>query len=1095
MYIGFKLLRWLGIFVLATLWVDTALASTLIPSYPEDTKVLINPNAESDYITLNKANASGISVNVFSDFSVSGKALRLLHGGLQDADYQPAKLIVIKSSRITIESTVELVGESANVLFIDTDSATTSNLSCIACAFKNFGRITLASATTQNDITNTISNLGKLSTFSGSTVSIDGLKTNGAHSIEIIAERVNTLGEIDTNIRGNLDVNGGYTVVPNGSKVIAVAGINLYLGTAALDYETLNVTSHTSTSPYNAEQVIDGSWKGAMINIIASSPIRLKQSASLSTDSDLLATSMHDGEFNALLEGIYLQTNRENYGNIRLDGAITTDNLIQIIAQGELNISGHLQSHRADVFAKGAIQLTNNAEIRANVTTIGSDWFSNMGSIRSSALNVETQKALYNHFGGELSGDVITLVSLDGTVINGSRTDKLYMPSDLPAVYLDPEFKGNDKYGVYQSVSSEAGAIQSNLSASITGNEINIKAIRFENINPYGITKSQSETWDQGITLQVGKSRRVSVLAESALKINASAYVLNSSAVIGLNQSGSLDINTPLLMNQRYRVEAMLAVYSKESFDLSGVTATASKTNVNEIETYLTAYSPPGVFYSFGELNFSDGIENNAEDADFINQFSFVEVLSDSNFHESQLHSIGLAMAARPLLGFDPVRCAVYGCSASSYVSLIESETLTSFGGNVYGISSDLTVQTVNQLEDASKQAIVDEFVAKRREEVAYEQTFINPTSVGGDVYQHHYLYKWEVVSNGVSELLVLTVNRCTKIEYYSGNISSTCVPYIEQYDLQAMLSEEAGGNLINGLPWTGDEVAAKAKVFIEGTSHSGSLDVPGYSTIYGTYVRSYVVNKVSDDREYILIDYSEKFQPNNASSLEEAESRTAGYYHNTGSVTLRIEELMGSVVPSIPSGLTLNYSLGNGQVTYNAAWNSINQSNITYHLSSGGSTTGTSYQTTRSISAGNTSFSIKVKACNTVTCSNWSSAVAVEFQVQPTPSELSNCISSFYTPFSYQFKMPFSNGYGNYCAVTTKNGVAYYVIAQQREAEDPGNNKYARCELVKYYNRDAIVSAILNETAFPAISFTEWSTTYHQDCNDFLSFSLTILQ
>lgn len=1094
MHIGIKLIRLFGVFGIVALLSTVATASTLVPADASSTKIMVNSNAEADYVTLAKANASGISVNVFNNFSVSGKNLRFIHGGMQDSDYQPAKLIIIKSPSINIAGSLELVGTTADVLFIDSDTSVTSTISCSNCSFYNFGRIALAAATSENTVANGMADVGKLSTFSGGTVSINGLKTSGAYSLEVIAERLSAQGEIDTHIRGNTDSNGGYTVSAQGSKLIAVAGINLYLGSSAVYYEELNLAENSSSTTYNAEQIIGGTWKAAMINLISNRPVKLASSAEFSTKSDMLATNMHEGEFNTLLEGVYLQTTNESFGDIVLDGNISTDNLVQVLAQGDLRINSELNAHRADLFSSTGVHISTSAKVVAQTATIGAEWFTNKGMVNATGLSIETHSTLYNHFGGRLAGDVVTLVSTNGTVINGSRTNKLYEPSDLLAVHLDPEFKGNDKYGVYQSVNNESGATQSNVSGLITANEINIKAKRFENINPYEIAKPESETWSSGVPLDVEKSRRVAVLAESALKLDASEYVLNSSAIIGLNQAGSFDVNTPLLMNQRYRVEALLAVYSKETFDLGGATTTASRSNVNEIETYLTAYSPPGVFYSYGSLSFSDGIEGNAESSHFINQFSFVEILSDAHFHESKLHSLGLTMAARQLLGYEPVRCAVYGCAAATYLSLIESETLTSFGGNVYGISSELTVQTVNQLEDATKRAIVEAFVEQRRIEVEFEQTYHNPTGVGGDVYQRHYLSKWEVVSSGISEYIVITVNRCTRIEYYTGNISSTCLPYTEQYDLQAMLNEQAGDNLINGLPWTDNEVAAKAKTYIEGMGYSGSLELAGYSSIYGTYIREYVIYKISDDREYIQIDYVEKFQPNNAASLEEAQSRAAAYYRKAGSVILRLEELMGSVVPDVPTDLNLTYSLTDGQVTYNLSWTPIDQSNITYHLLTGGSTTGTTHTISRSVSPGNTSFSIKVKACNSVTCGEWSNSATVEFQVRPSEADLANCRSTFYSRFNGQFKIPFVGGYGNYCGITTRDGTDYYVIAEQRLAEDPGNNIYARCERVKYFNRDAIETAILDETTLPSVSFTEGSSGYYVDCKDYVSFSLYAL-
>jgi len=1096
MRLSLKSVSLFGIFLSAVIGTASAVASTYSPTGSTNgLKVLAESTAEADYITLNKANSSGISVNTFSDFSVSGKPLKLLHGGMQDPNYQPAKLIVIKSQRISLANTIELVGETANILFIDSDTSTTSTLSCTGCRLENFGRITLAAASSQFNLSLSSSILGKLSTFSGGTVSINGMETAGAYSLEVIAERLNTAGEINTHIRGQVDANGGYTAASTGNSIIGVAGINLYVGTMALMYESLDVAPHGSSTFYQAEQALDGTLKAAMINIVSSRPLHVKSSATLSTQSDLLSTSMHAGEFNALLEGVYLQTSRPDAGEIRLDGKVVSDNLVQVLAQGDLEINNALSAYRADLFSASAIKIASSGKIAAETATVGANWLTNRGAITVNSLAVETIKTLYNHFGGKISGDGVSLVSLEGAVVNGSRTNKLHTPADLQGLHLDPEFNGDDKYGIYQLVKSESGSIQSTLSALITGNSVHIKAKRFENINPYHMVKSDNETWADGVVIDIQKARRVSVQAEGSLQILATDYVLNASAVIGLNQAGSIDINTPLLMNQRYRTEATLAVYSRISYDQSGGIPTSSKSNVNEIETYLTAYSPPGIFYTFGDLTFSDGVENNSAYADFINQFSFVEVLSDSHFHDSQLHSLGLAMAARETAGFEPVRCAAYGCSTENYVSLIESETLTSFGGNVYGLSSDLNVQTVNQLEDVSKQSLIDAFVQQRRDEVAYEKTFVNPTSVGGDVTTYHYLSKWEITNRNNSEYLVITVSRCNKIEYYAGNVSNTCLQSHEEYPVSNILNAEAGESLLNGLPWTGNEVRDKARDYVNGLSYSGSLSVTGHPSVSGTYVAEYVIYKITDDNEFIIIDYVQKFEPNNASSLNEAQGRTAGYYRVSKSVTVRLQDLMGSITPDVPSNINVNYTLSSGQANFTVSWNAVSGNNIEYTVSPGGSTSGTSLSTSRNTVSGDNSFSFRVKACNSVACSNWSSPKTVSFQLQPSASELASCTASFYRPFTNKYRMPFIGVNGNYCAITTVSGTTYLVIAEQRQQYYPdGRTTYGRCEYVRYFNRSSVVSAILNDTAFPSPSMTQGAGNY-QSCDQMLSFGLTELE
>lgn len=891
---GFKSLCTVLLFFIVLISSADVWASTFaIAGTGSSIKILKDADTDADYMEVNPANSSGISVNQFSDFIVSGKNLRLLHGGYQGANYNPAKLIVIAASRISIAAQVELIGQGADILFIDTNSSVSPVISCTSCGFANFGRVTLAAATSATAVSSGMSSLGKLTTFSGGSVQINSMNAAGIQSLELIAEKVTTAGEVNTHLRGDPDPNGGFKISPSGNKIIASAGINLYAGSTAVIYETLEVTNN-SGSAYSGVCELGGTLKAAMINVVATCPLKLNSGAVFSTLSDIIATTEYRGQLTGIQEGIYLQTNKAGAG-ITLEGKLLTDNVVQLVAVGGISLSQEIKAYSTSLFAKGGISINSSGLIASDIVGIGAEWFSNQGSIQSETLEVETAYTIYNHFGGKMRSRSIKLVSESGAVVNGSRTNKANMPVNLPPLALSSQLVETNKYGVYQQVSGETGTVKTNLSATIAANSIQIKAKRFENINPYGLVKPDNVSWESGVDLNVASSRRVYLLAETKLQIDAPEYVLNSSAIMGLNQTGSLDVNTRLLMNQRYRVEAQLGVLSRISYSSAGGVPSSNATNVAVIQTYLTAYSSPGILFSFGELMFSDGEQNNPVASEFVNQFSFLEVLADANFHETTFQSIGLMMATRAASGYQPIRCAAYGCSAATYKSLIEFETLTSFSGRVRGISSELIVKTVNQLDDASKQIVIDRFVEERKAAVTYTSTHINPTGVSGDVTNHHYVSKVEIAPNANGQdYLHITLSRCMKIEYYHGGTTNNCAINLESYSVANLLSLEAGNNLLNGLPWTANQVETKGRAYISAQSRSGSLAVSGVGSLSGQYVRQYTGFSISADNQYIVLNYVERFVPQ-SQSLSEAQGRAVGAYLVIGSVELLLSQLMGS--------------------------------------------------------------------------------------------------------------------------------------------------------------------------------------------------------
>lgn len=1058
-------------YILLSMVVPTR-ASTITPSSNNSQiKVLSSAETEADYVQLTPANSHGVSVNQFSSFTVSERPLKLMHGGMQTDVYSPPKLIIISAPKIILSDNIALIGETADIIFINTSSNIANDITCTSCGFENFGRVTLAAARPGSTIASTMSALGRISTFAGGAVNVTNLTAPGVQSLELIAEQVSTAGQINTHLRGDYDSEGNLGITPDGSQIIAGSGINIYTGTTSLIYETLEVVD-TSTAPYSGGCDIGGTLRAAMISVVANCPLQIINNAVLSTSSDALATSDREGKLLALQEGVYLQTGRTGL-DIAVQGRLETGNYLQVVSSGSLFIKGSVKAHLTALFAEHAVRLGVDGTVLADRIDVGSEWFSNRGLIQSDTVNIETDKTLYNHFGGRILGQSVKLVSLNGAVINGSRTERAYIPDDLPSLLLSSQLRADDKYGIYYQTASENGTTQANLSAQISASSVRIKAQRFENINPYGLVKPETVRWDAGVDLNVASSRRVYVQAETKIEIEAPEYILNASAILGLNQEGSLDLNTRLLMNQRYRVEAELGVFSRISYDENGGIPTSSRADVPGLESYLVAYSPPGIIYTFGEFTFSDGDQNNTQPAEFVNQFSFFEALSDAHFHDARFQSIGLMMPIRQGRGHQPIRCAAYGCAADKYTSLIEFETLTSFAGDVYGLSSDLIVQTVNQLDDASKQTIIDRFVDERKAEIESESTFVNPTGVGGNVTSRRYVSLVEITPNHAGlETLSIQISRCMTYDYYNGGSNTDCSTNYETYRVSDILDIEAGNNLMNGLPWTANQIAEKAEAFISAQSYRGTLPLGGNGDVNGTYTRTYTVFSITDDNEYIIINYSEKFVATSSWTLSEAQSRAVGYYSDGGSVTLRLPELMaGANAIPYPTELSVvDTTIEEGRAQLHIEWQPLNQNSITYKLNALDMGNSTSYVYDL-VGGGVRTVSFRVRACNTVGCSDSSPAVTTTVVIPPSETDLNSCRSQFYRPFTnaYRTTPTANNGYGrigNHCAV---KGNQFILATQYERSFAPGSTQ-TMCGHIRIYSRDALAQAILEQsTDYPA--------------------------
>lgn len=795
-------------------------------SFTESDLFSVTSQSESSFDTLALASSSSSEVSIlFNAFSVGSKPLYL---------YVPndssIEKLVVRSQSFSFNNVVKVIGKPIDTLFV----SSSNNFSCNSCGFENIGRVTFVNGTFSNDI---------IDVRSGSTTSINNLSAPGVQSIEVFSDSIKINGVTDLNLNAVTHPEGGYIISDEGNLVAGAGGINLYSGDFRVKYSNLDILSVNNGSGTFSPQ---GTLKAASIGIVSSRSIEIPSSTELNTMSDLLATSTRQGSFYAPSEGIFIQVAKNPSASISVKGKLYSDNIITT-----KSISNQTFSNTSRVMGKAFKALTkgnisNYGFIEAGVVGINGSKFINSGSIHGATLDIESAGDVYNSFGGEILVGLFTVKIDDGIFVNGSRTNKLYHPNKL-ALKTPLLDMTSTKHGLYNSY-TEPGTVQSNLSANIHANEVRISAKAIENINPYNLKKAITDKWDSGIRVNTQYANQVSMTAETYLGLKANNYVRNASAILGLNQQGNFDVNTPKFYNERYRLEG-------ESFIVSQITLDSIKAGkYDEVnvgtQTRIIAYSPPGRVYSFGKLKVSDGNSVN-EDEEFINAFSYVEVFGDSHFHQLELKTVGLELANN-LSKTEILRvrsCIVFGMCSSNQVNITaEAETLFSLQGNIYGLNQQMSSESnfeQNNLNftDQDKKNAVDKYMSQ----YTY---FISEDKYG------------ELVSvKQAGDLLTGTYKVCDgqRPLNYMNIVVPNCNHKSFSQSISDLLEEFLKDNKVGNTGYTYAEISRAANKFVQGLPKK---NLPGGKVNYYLVTvtdKVYSSFALSPDNQVVTVSYHQK--------------------------------------------------------------------------------------------------------------------------------------------------------------------------------------------------------------------------------------------
>ncbi len=646
--------------LVAFFWAGGFAFATNIELHDESGNILKRSGGGDDLLLLETPNQDGISVNYFKNFTVGDRPLKLLnlHKTVESEGGQEKKLAarvaIIIADEFHFNNSVSLVGPAADIVFLTNNK--NGNITCVSCSFNNFLRISFIAAKASNEINRNSRTIDEVSTQDDevTSVSIDSLYAPGAIAIDLFADNVQVDGEISSNTIVMKDARGGYTATPAGNLIMASGQINLIIGEATWNYDEQRLIDVNESV---GDWVLDGKIASASIKISSSKNLYLR--SMLDTRADVFSAINYNDSVFAPKESVEVYIFGGN--SLTVGGYIYSNGIVNLSSHGDLIVSAGstLQSHYSDFIAGN--KLINFGLMKSEFTSIAGDKIFNEGKIESSAeLEVFAVNELFNQYGGLVSGDKILLSSESSIVRNGSRTPyrsqdvdssgllKLsksgYPINDDGTSKLTQDTSSNlgglsyfnsTQLGTYYALEREVDSVTGvdlpeEQTAHIVANDLKITARAFENINPYYVP-----VHDEPEILVKGKELgQVLIAAENSIEIQASRYILNSSAAIyTMSPSGSFTSNTSLFANERYRTQSVLNHKIVESIDDTEIEDIVIEDEI--ISTKVIAYSPPGRIVSMGDFitTAGQGIYNNT---------GYVEVYGDAELHTALFYDIGL---------------------------------------------------------------------------------------------------------------------------------------------------------------------------------------------------------------------------------------------------------------------------------------------------------------------------------------------------------------------------------------------------------------------------------------------------------------------
>ncbi|WP_390593076.1 hypothetical protein [Simiduia litorea] len=640
--------------------------------------------ATTDMLDVAAPNQQQVSVNRFSRFEVTGRPLSITNLS-SSVNGELADLIVIIADDIVINAPITILGPAADLLFI---SPTNGVVQCSACQFNNVYRVSLVSVQGEGNLGTPQSVdgaiFGTLTASSGGSVIVSTLDAPGALAVDLVAANVQVSGVVNTHQRANRTTAGSYKADLNGSYTIGAGGVNVVGAAAYWNYDAQRVNGYISGSAASAN--INASLSTTALKIFANDALVF--AGSVNTSTSINSAVRYRGNTRITEEQVSVTQVGENAVNVQAN--VISNGAVSFMAGGNVIVPIGKAIKAGNLTLISSKRIENYGAINAGVVEGAAEAVRNEGSIDADAkIELWANKSIVNHRGGAIRSHTVSLESENGYVLNGSRTPFKYESEEFipyPANYtnsLNPI-----KLGTFYANNTEAlapvasQAKFSKSSAHIAGAVVKIKAQAFENINPYylKLLPDEQPLLDRELLAQV------SVIAEQNMKIKGDKYLVNASALLGVQSStGLMELDAPQIINERYRVLSLMdqdhTVVTNSASNGYGYNYQSSSSEV--YKTVVATYSPPGLMFSMGRYSAMASSE-------YVNAVGYVELFGDAEFSTGTFADIGLehgqVQKDLTVTSYYGGYCS-YGCTAQQTASALgdpqEMDSLFYVGGNV----------------------------------------------------------------------------------------------------------------------------------------------------------------------------------------------------------------------------------------------------------------------------------------------------------------------------------------------------------------------------------------------------------------------------
>lgn len=381
----------------------------------------------STVVNINQADANGLSHNMYQDFNVSNKGL-VLNNSTTDLVRESgniaantnlnnsASLIlneVISKNASSLNGFIEVAGQKADVII-----ANPNGITCSGCSFINTGRATLTTGTP--DFTD-----GALTGFNVAkgTITVKGNGLKGADYTDLLAQKINIQGQIDTTQLKAIA--GKYTYNLASGQATAV-GTNRVFGNtidvSALGGATAGIIQLQTTE---AGAGVNNSGVLNATNLYIASNGALTNSGTIQSGLVSATTGgniTNNGTVSASQALLQASGSFTNNGTIKTTDAATIVSLskisngdkAQINAAGAVNIvslAGDIENKGTITTPKTLAMQTGYNTVNGVVTAVANTSLLNSGSIQAGNLSMNAVKEVSLLSGGDVTSQGTAYVS------------------------------------------------------------------------------------------------------------------------------------------------------------------------------------------------------------------------------------------------------------------------------------------------------------------------------------------------------------------------------------------------------------------------------------------------------------------------------------------------------------------------------------------------------------------------------------------------------------------------------------------------------------------------------------------------------------